>query len=275
MILALAVMGTLGGRQAAGSVPADPQIDLFVAKCASCHTVGKGDRVGPDLKDVVGRRDRAWLERFIQTPSSLLDSDPAARALLQEWKGVRMPDLGLDAGQVRALVELVERCSAEPCELVGNFVSVREAQPEHIALGRALFFGEAPIVSGAAPCAACHQVAVGASGGGIGGGTLAKDLTFAFARLGDEGLDAALRNPAFPVMNKVFADRPLDQNEVFALRAFLYETNRSGGAPVSGPSLPLAALLLSALALALLNGFWSRRLLGVRSTVKARKGCPL
>ncbi len=34
---------------------------LFATKCISCHTIGHGDRVGPDLLGVTHARDRAWL----------------------------------------------------------------------------------------------------------------------------------------------------------------------------------------------------------------------
>src|SRR3954463_8866896 len=33
---------------------------LFKSRCAACHTIGKGDAVGPDLANVFERRDRAW-----------------------------------------------------------------------------------------------------------------------------------------------------------------------------------------------------------------------
>ena len=38
---------------------------LFVRYCQSCHTIGAGNLIGPDLQGVTTRRDRAWLERFI------------------------------------------------------------------------------------------------------------------------------------------------------------------------------------------------------------------
>ena len=106
-----------------------PAEDLFARKCGSCHTVGKGVRVGPDLKDVAKRRSRAWLELFVKTPSALLDSDPDARNLLAEFKGVRMPDLGLSDAESRMLVDLVIRCSTEPCNLAGRFVAATTATP--------------------------------------------------------------------------------------------------------------------------------------------------
>jgi len=248
---------------------ADPAIDLFVAKCASCHTVGKGARIGPDLSGALERRERAWLERIIQVPSRVLDVDPVARELVAAANGVRMPDLGLNGEQVGLLIDLIGRCSAEPCDLVGKFTPVTEATPEHLALGRALFTGVEPFKAGAAPCMSCHDVATLS---GVPGGTLSKDLTHAYARLGDEGLDAALSNPSFLVMNKVFADHPLEKDEVFALRAFLYETNRSESEGSEGWSPLLVAIIGCLLVMAILNAFWSRRLQGVRPTVRARKG---
>ncbi|HHH11599.1 MAG TPA: c-type cytochrome, partial [Sorangium sp.] len=74
---------------AAGAID-EAKAELFVQKCASCHTVGEGVRVGPDLKDAHKRRDDAWLHLMIQFPSRKLDSDPDARAMVAEFKGVRM-----------------------------------------------------------------------------------------------------------------------------------------------------------------------------------------
>src|SRR5687767_5794769 len=66
---------------------------LFTQRCASCHSVGEGDRVGPDLHGVLERRDEAWVTRFIQSPGTLIDSgDPDATELLKKFNGVRMPD---------------------------------------------------------------------------------------------------------------------------------------------------------------------------------------
>src|SRR5215472_15887543 len=55
---------------------------LFKRLCAPCHTIGVGDRVGPDLRDVTARRDRAWLRRFISNPKKMFaDKEPIALAL--------------------------------------------------------------------------------------------------------------------------------------------------------------------------------------------------
>lgn len=248
----------------------DPATDLFARKCASCHTVGKGARVGPDLKDVLARRDRAWVERFVAAPSAMLDTDATARQLLTQANGVRMPDLALPAADVRTLVDLIARCSVQPCDLVGQFVAVTTATPADAARGRDFFTGRAALRAGATPCLSCHTVR--GAGAGIAGGTLAKDLTNAFGRLGDQGLDAVLKNPAFPVMSRVFAVHPLQTDEAFALRAFLYDANRQDAPDEDLLSLPLAALLGAVVVLAVLNAAWARRLRGVRIPLTHRKG---
>ena len=79
--LVLVTVAGAASAQPAGA-PDPATVELFVRKCASCHTVGKGDRVGPDLKGAVERRGKPWVERFVAAPSTMLDSDPQARELL-------------------------------------------------------------------------------------------------------------------------------------------------------------------------------------------------
>lgn len=79
---------------------------LFRTRCASCHTVGRGDALGPDLAGVTERRDPDWLRRFIKTPDLLrAERDPLAMALFEQYKSVRMPNLQLGDGDVQALID--------------------------------------------------------------------------------------------------------------------------------------------------------------------------
>ncbi len=275
LVAALALATEAAGQApAAGAKPErGPAEELFSRKCASCHTVGQGVRVGPDLKDAHKRRSRAWLQMMVRTPSALLDSDPAARDLLTEFKGVRMPDLGLTEAEAATLVDLLVRCSSSPCDLSGALTPASTATPRDVERGRRLFLGLDPLEAGGPSCVSCHTVR--GAGSAVPGGLLAKDLTHAFARIGDEGLDAALASPAYPLMNKVFAARPLEGAEVFALRAFLRTSNQETAPADDGF---LSALLFGALgtiaALVALNAAWARRLTGVRKPLTARKGEP-
>jgi len=79
---------------------------LYYTQCAPCHSMGKGDSIGPDLLGVTKIRDPKWLKLIVQTPEELLDKgDPLANALLKKYKDVRMPNLHLD----NELTELVIR----------------------------------------------------------------------------------------------------------------------------------------------------------------------
>lgn len=86
--------------------------NLFRTRCASCHTIGRGDvaapaerRVGPDLHNVVRQRDRAWLERWLKEPDAMLEEgDPLATALLARWQDIPMPNLRLTDVDVAKLI---------------------------------------------------------------------------------------------------------------------------------------------------------------------------
>jgi protein SCO1 len=85
-----------GGTRIVSSDELLPGQALFAKACASCHTVGGGDRVGPDLLGVTKKRERAWLETMMTTPKVLhAQGDPIALELAQRFKAVRMPTLGL------------------------------------------------------------------------------------------------------------------------------------------------------------------------------------
>lgn len=253
-----------GTAEPAATAPRDPAEELFGRKCASCHTIGKGARVGPDLRDVHKRRSPDWLTRFIREPSTMLDTDADARKLLKESNGVRMPDLGLTREQAEAMALLVARCSTEACDLTPAFTPVTAALQSDYDRGEKLFLGYERLKGGGPPCVVCHSVAR-LDSRLAGGGTLGKDLTHSFARLGDEGMDAALRSPPFAVMTRVFQEHPLEDDEVFALRSFFYDANRApAGAAGSGLSFVFVGILGAFIMLILLNYAWSRRLRAVR-----------
>ncbi len=103
-----AVEGNQGAIQKMTEETFSAGYTIFSTQCVACHTIGEGDRIGPDLKGVVSRRDRTWLKEFIQTPSVMLNgSDPIATKLLEQYK-VPMIDLGLTDVQVEDVIEYLE-----------------------------------------------------------------------------------------------------------------------------------------------------------------------
>lgn len=100
-----------GGLQ---TVELAPGQALFARMCSSCHSIGAGTRVGPDLKDVGQRRTHTWLESFISSPDRMFaQQDPTAMALLHDFPDVRMPNLGLTPTDSRDVLAYIEETSAK------------------------------------------------------------------------------------------------------------------------------------------------------------------
>ncbi len=79
---------------------------LFRTRCQSCHTIGGGDRLGPDLAGVATARPPAWLARWIREPDIMIaERDPVATAMLPRYRNLPMPNLGLGEAEVAALIE--------------------------------------------------------------------------------------------------------------------------------------------------------------------------
>jgi len=90
-----------------------PKIDagmyLFQSRCAACHTVGKGDAVGPDLAGVTTQREHAWLVQYLRAPDQMLAAqDPIAVALSAQYKNVPMPNLRLSNDEIDIVLSYLE-----------------------------------------------------------------------------------------------------------------------------------------------------------------------
>lgn len=87
---------------------------MYKKICAPCHTIGVGDRVGPDLRGVTERRDRAWLASYIRNPAAMLArDDAAARELAAKFLSVRMPNLRLSEQDADDLIGFLREENAK------------------------------------------------------------------------------------------------------------------------------------------------------------------
>lgn len=89
---------------ATSSTPTDPVAIrgklAFESKCLACHTIGGGDKLGPDLHGVTKLLDDAWIARWLRNPEPMLASDPHAKAQLAKYK-VPMPNQNLSEDEIR------------------------------------------------------------------------------------------------------------------------------------------------------------------------------
>lgn len=193
---------------------------IFDEKCAGCHTIGGGNRIGPDLKDVANRRDLQWIKDFISDPAKMIASDPIAQQLLKDYNNITMPNLGLSPTQVDGLVEYLKN----PGSAAAAPTASGPMPAGDPIVGIKLFSGELGLANGGPSCISCHTV----SGTGLfGGGALGPDLTHVITRLGEPSLSAALKTIAFPTMLGPFQNRPLSPKEQSDLVAFLRDADQT------------------------------------------------
>lgn len=90
---------------------------LFESRCAACHSIGGGDRLGPDLLGVTTRRERGWLARYLAEPEKMrAEGDPIATSLFKKYKPVRMPNVELGTDDVASLLSYLEARSRADSE---------------------------------------------------------------------------------------------------------------------------------------------------------------
>jgi mono/diheme cytochrome c family protein len=259
LLFLLVVLSLAAGLGRVLAVPpsqsADEGEEIFQNACATCHTIGEGDLVGPDLKGVTTRRDRDWLTRWISAPDVMLDQgDPIATELLEQYNNVPMPNLGLSEAEVASLIAFLEtQTDGAPSEQTPQVLE--EGNP---AAGKNLFTGANRLSNGGPSCRACHS---SAGIGGLGGGTLGPDLTGAYAKFGD----ALITWPEnVPPMDAIFSSKPLTSEEKADLLAFFESadvTQRSTEVIWQLVGLATAGVLVFAGLAALV---WRRRLAKVR-----------
>ena len=262
----------LAGSAAAQDPPSEETLRFFATNCASCHTIGGGALMGPDLIDVTARAERDWLARFIRDPKALVDAgDPYALRILEEARGVLMPKIpGIDAKLAAALVDLIEfEQTLERSRFAGVLISERALTAVDVARGRELFLGRERLAAGGPACAACHTTV---DLGLLGGGTLGPDLTAAYARLeGRKALGAWMAAPPSPVMSPLYRDRGLQEDEILGLVAYLEDVARTGQerAPSRKLAFVLGGIAVSAFVLVLMDLAWRKRFRGVRRSLLA------
>lgn len=230
--------------------------ETFQRLCAMCHTVGSGRLVGPDLQGVGERRSEEWIIGFVQHSQQVIQSgDADAVALFEEFSGMMMPDQALTDDEIRSMLAYIGTVEAGGGADPTASAPAEPATEEQVTQGQDLFQGTLRLANGGPTCNSCHDVTNDAV---IGGGILALELTSAFSKLGGAGVRAILGSPPFPVMQRAYLDKPLTDEEVASLVAFLERADaeqalhqpRDYGIKLFGSGLLGAVLLLGFYSLA-------------------------
>jgi mono/diheme cytochrome c family protein len=210
---------------------------IFNQRCTSCHTFGKGVKVGPDLKGVTQRRTRPWLLRFIRSSQSVIkDGDPIATGLFDQFRRQRMPDwLDLSESQIESILDWI---SADgPDQKEPDERDAELATSADIERARGLFNGSVGFANGGVACGTCHSIR---DNDQTIGGSLGPNLTAAYLRYRDRGLTLFLRKPCFQREPETSAAHFLTPDEAFALKAYLRQAALPGSfvTPAAAPPAP-------------------------------------
>ena len=196
--------------------PALDGAQVFADSCASCHqSFGQGVAgTFPPLAANPAATDAAYVEKIIREGLS------GPIEVLGVTYDNTMPAITLTDAEVAAVVAYVTTLAQAPPVDSGPTGTAGPADP---ARGLALFVGSTSFSNGGPACAACH---VAGTVDGLGGPTMGPDLTHVLDRLGGEaGLVGWLAATPSPVMTPIFAEQPLDEQEVVDVVAYLAEAS--------------------------------------------------
>ncbi len=245
----------------------------FQSNCASCHTIGGGPLVGPDLQNLEQRKDRAWTLKFLANPQAVIDSgDPYAKKLLGESNDVVMPPVSdLNRAQTEALLDWIAAQSkstgAQPAAAAVPAEPVFTAADA--ALGKELVMGTRPLANGGPSCISCHRfhgISI------LGGGSLGPDLTHEFTRLGGgRAATAWLGSPPTPTMKSIYSAHAIQPDEAHAVAAYLDSLSKQegGGAARAEKRFLLIGLGGCLIVLVAMDTIWRKRFSAVRRPLVA------
>lgn len=230
-----------------GNAPAevDGPAQFFSQKCGGCHTVGKGNLVGPDL---------------VETASWKTDELTGTVKRMEKFVGP------LSTQEVDALVKFLKDPRAAVRLKTEEQRAVAAAQtgtePSSADVGRKLFLGTERFKNRGISCIACHRVEGH-------GGTMGADLTESFEKFGESALVATCEQPSYPVMKAIYRDQPITRQEALHVTKYLASLK---GTTASRPDPPVGqmGMLGAAAFLAGLMFFYRNRNTGVRSRLNRR-----
>ena len=97
---------------------------FFTKTCTQCHTIGGGDKIGPDLAGLSKRRSVDWIVKFVNYPSGMIEGDeeeegyekpdPIAVKLYAAYKPQMMAEQEMTKAQVEAVLKYIDAKKKQP-----------------------------------------------------------------------------------------------------------------------------------------------------------------
>jgi mono/diheme cytochrome c family protein len=195
------VHGSAAAESAKQSLPSEVQKIIGNKPCLTCHQIGNvgQGKLGPNLRGVGSRRDKAWLRRWLEDPTKVWAQSPP------DYRKVTVMPPGL---LTDAEIETVADFLATQKLRVDSTKILARAK-DRVAAGKQLF--------AAYDCATCHKV----NGKGGNQAQTGPDLAGVSKRFDDARLKAWLKDPQTIKKGTFMPSFGLSDAEVGALAAYL------------------------------------------------------
>jgi cytochrome c2 len=96
----------------------------FKKNCKSCHSIGGGDVVGPDLAGLSKRRKVDWIVKFVNYPDGMINGDEEeagyekpdalAKKVYELYKPTVMTEIEMSKAQVKGLLKYIDSLGKKP-----------------------------------------------------------------------------------------------------------------------------------------------------------------
>lgn len=205
------------------SIKAQDGESLFKSTCAACHKITNNKFIGPGLANVHEKRSLEWFKKFVTSSQSLIKSgDAEAIKIFEAYNKIIMPDQPFTDAELNAIYEYIKSASPSKSAVATTEVIEKEIPfkptEQDILKGRDLFSGVLRFENGGVSCISCHHVN---NDNITAGGSLAKDLSDVYDRLGKAGVESMITGLPFPQMKISFKHNPITEKETYQLTAFL------------------------------------------------------
>jgi len=202
---------------------------IFDKNCAVCHKISTEKLVGPGLKDVTKRHDKAWMRKFIRGSQDLVKSgDKAANDVFKANGQIPMPDHKfLSDDDLTNLIGYIEDFKPEAAKAVTVDITKKDGFTyEEIKRGERLFFGLIQVEKGATVnCASCHATQ---NTDTLNFNPSLYDLSVAWKEPNGTNVYQVLATPTSQRMTEAHKGMQLSDKEIYDITAYFSDVAKTG-----------------------------------------------
>jgi cytochrome c2 len=197
LILIILFSSWISSSRAQENASTDPEAEFYIYRCAGCHTIGGGNRSGPDLA------------------TSIKWSTPDLHAAIKRMEKNVGP---LTETEISDLIRFLKDISVNTRIAVQKekiTAKLRADLPTaSFEAGKKLFRGGKSLQNGGPSCISCHYFV-------NEGGSLGVDLTNVKDRVDGVALQSGIENSSYKVMRAIYAKHSVTKEESLHLAEYL------------------------------------------------------